>query len=261
MKKKILIPCILLMGTLTACNDGLVTKGVPFKEANITAIDESIKNEKKGSIKKVTIESDIETQLDVKVAGEKASATANATTTAKIDLIEMTVELSTKIVSKSGKTEIKKEGSMKVKKENNTLRTISSSGDTSSFNNIEFDNYFTGDVDGCYSWNFTIGDDVIEQAASNSNVSTSTAKEITTKISDKLMVDGDTAKGTFDVGIKEEVPLSINGVTTKYTKLKYSFKDALLQSYIIGVYASDSNSTASASTTVTAKTNYSYEFK
>ena len=125
MKKKILIPCFLLMGTLTACSDGFVTKGVPFKEANITAIDESIKNEKKDSIKKITIESDVETVLDLKVAGEKASATANATTTAKIDLIEMTLELSTKVVSKSDKTEIEKEGSMKVKKENNTLRTIS----------------------------------------------------------------------------------------------------------------------------------------
>lgn len=33
MKKKILIPYFLLMGTSTACNDGLVTKGVPFKHA------------------------------------------------------------------------------------------------------------------------------------------------------------------------------------------------------------------------------------
>lgn len=39
------------------------------------------------------------------------------------------------------------------------------------------------------------------------------------------------------------------------------FKHALLQCYIIGIYASSSNSTTSASTTVTAKNSYSYEFK
>ena len=261
MKKKILIPCLLFACSLTACDDGLVTKGVAFKDANVTAIDTNVKNEKNNSFKKLKIENKVETVITAKGNGESLKITGETSGTFDIDLVQNTLEISMKANAKSGSTKTEVKGTVKVKKENGNIKTISSTGDASIFKDIDYNDYFTTGIDNCYSWNFEINDDIIEQAASESSISKSTAKNIVDNITENLMVDGDTAKGTFDVGIKKVVPVTIEGTTVNYTKLKYSFKDSLLQSSILGVSASATKSGASATTTITIESNYSYTMK
>ena len=197
MKKSFIIPSLLLACSLTACNDGLVTKGVAYTDGVTAKVNETIKNEKKGSFKEIVVNSKAITKISLKFNGETSDATGDATSTIKINLDEKTVEISMENVAKSGKTKKELKGSVKVKKVNNTYERISSKGDANDlFKDLDYGSYFTFAEENAYSWNFSFSDAEIQQALASVSANKAAGLESAVKsIKANMLIDGDPEKG------------------------------------------------------------------
>ena len=257
MKKKLIIPSLLLACSLTACSDGLVTSGVAYEEGVTAKVDESLKSKKKGSYTVLTIKSEATTILSIKADGKTSTAKSTAKGTIIIDLNEKSVDLTIDSVSKSGQNTIEIGGSIKAKKTNGSFQIVRKDGEVGDlYASADFNSYLTTAVDNTYSWNFSLSDSEIRSAIAN--VSTTDSASLTnamTRMRNTMMIDGDPSKGTFAVGISKEIEFSSSGTNCEISKMKYTYKDCLLDSSIMQVVATASN----VKCDLTAKYNYSYK--
>ena len=101
MKKKILIPCLLLAGSLTACDSGLVSGGEPYKEGDATKVSEALKTEKQDKVKTMSYKQTVDMTMKMTSGDEKASATASATAKVDLNLDDKTVDVNYSVKAKS----------------------------------------------------------------------------------------------------------------------------------------------------------------
>ena len=246
MKKRILIPCLLLAGSLTACDSGMVTKGVPYKEGDAAKVSEALKAEKKDSLKAIKFESTATVEMTAKASGEKESVKATADLVAKVDLEGKTIDMDVKSAAKGSGQSVSYKASAKAKDNGSGVMTVTSTdGDYAQISSdFDFDGIYVNATFGIYSWNFTLGtselDSVVSQIGSD-------MKGLVDDLSANILLDGDVEKGTFDVGISKEITGKINAggsdigasmnMNFTITKMKYTFKDCLLRSSIIEMKA------------------------
>ena len=108
-----------------------------------------------------------------------------------------------------------------------------------------------------YSWNYIIETDEIQSALSQAE---SVGASIGRDFFSKMVIAGDPANGTFDVGLGEKFSFTYQGATFAFTKLKYSYKDCLLQKAVIGFDYEGSGSGNGISVSAKLNMNASYEF-
>lgn len=239
MKKKFVIPSLLLACSLTACNDGLVKSGVAYKDGMTSSVDESLKKEKEGSYKLLTIKSTVETNLSIDSNGKKESAKGTAKGTITIDLNEQSVQIEMESKSKSGQQTSEISGSVKAKKTNGKFKVVNSDGVLGEvYALLDFESYYNNTIYNTYSWNYSLTDADIKQALDSIGNSVASLENALVDIKNNMLIDGNPEKGTFEVGLSKTISFTTSGVNMEYTKLKHTYKNCLLQSYTTAVKAS-----------------------
>ena len=257
MKKKFVIPSLLLACSLTACDDGLVKSGVAYKDGMTASVDASLKKQKEGSYKLLTIDSTVDTKFSVETNGKKQTNTGKANGTIKIDVDQQSVEIEMDTNSKSTGVTQELKGSVKAKKTNGKFKVVNSEGTIGElYSLLDFDAYYTNTIYTTYSWNYSFSDsDIRDALASVSGSLNSSMGQALTDIKNNMLIDGNPEKGTFDVGISKAISFNVENVTLEYTKMKYTYKNCLLQGYTMGISAS----TEGVKFEIEGTYNYSYK--
>ena len=142
---------------------------------------------------------------------------------------------------------------------NNDYQKISMAGQESRQDDVLFqgstqtvEGYYRSCIEGLYSWDFDFDFAKAKSAASQYGIG---------DLLDKIVVGGTPSTGTFEVGLSEAYNVSMVGGTLKFYKLRYSYKDNLLQEYAIGFEASSASSEYNYSTTVQLEMDFSISYK
>ena len=279
MKKKLLIPCLLLAGSLTACESGLISGGEPYKEGDAAKVSEALKTEKQDKVKTMSYKQTIEMDMTTKSGDEKASGSVDSTLKAELDLDNKTAEVSYSMKAKSKGTSESYSATVKAKGDGNgNFQVTDSKGNYAELkDSINFGELFDVAKTSIYCWNFTIETEDLGSALEEVDIlgGSMDAGKFVNDLKESIVIKGDVANGTFDVGLSKEVKASasynLEGMGNMkmdftFTKMKYSFKDCMLKSSIIGLECTGDMSipllgSMTYSYDITTKGEYSYSFK
>ena len=267
MKKRILIPCLLMATSLTACDSGLVTRGETYKEGETTKVQDSLKNKIRDSVKAVEIYSKTEFAFNTQSGDKKESTKSKASIEAKVDLKDKSIELSCKTDARQNKSVRSLKAKAKAKEEDGYMRTVYTDGDYSLLKStIDFNALMTSARNDVFSWNFSLDytelDSVLSQMGTTSTF-------FAFDIQKNTLINGNSANGTFNVGLSKEITGKFEKSGLSFdltiTKMKYVFKDCLLKSAIVEVEAYCEEEVmgekVKMSYEITAEEKYSYTLK
>lgn len=273
MKKKFLIPCLFMASSLTACDSGLVTSGVAYKEGDAAKVSESLKTEKQDNVKVLKVKSSVEATITAEANGEKEKATSSVNTTENYNFDDKTIEIDYTAKSKSKSDSKTYKASIKAKDSNGNMNVVDKSGDYSMvINELDFNSLMIEAKTSIYSWNFTYDAGAFNSAIGEIGAS---AGSLAKDIQNNIVYNGDLEKGTFDIGLGKQVSgkISVSGesglgslsMNFTITKMKNSYKDGLIKSSIIGMKADYSQvilgTTLNMTYDILAKNDYSYTMK
>ena len=268
MKKRFLLP-LLLVGSLTACGGGsgggLVTGGKQYKEGDAANVDSALREAKEGKLKKVTVSEKVDFTYKMSAQGQSYSMSEKLDGKAVVDLEEETMEATFKVTASEGGQSQSANVQFKVAKDEAGGYSLISGSYSGGFDEEGLEEMFEMASYTVYSWNYAGENGFIEQMAEAGSGYGSAVAGFVQEVLNNLVIAGDPATGTFDVGLGKAVKLDYQGITFSFNKLKYSYKDCLLKDVVFGLKGSGNYSAQGVSASVnineTAEMHYSYEFK
>ena len=142
---------------------------------------------------------------------------------------------------------------------NNDYQKISMGGQESRQDNVLFqgsvqmaEQYYRNCIEGLYSWEFDFDLAQAKKAANQYGIG---------DLLDKIVIAGTPSTGTFEVGLSEAYNIAMVGGSLKFYKLRYSYKDNLLQEYAIGFEASSASSEYNYSTNIQMEMDFTISYK
>ena len=269
MKKRFLLPCLLLVSSLTACGGGsgggLVTGGKQYKEGDAANVDSAVKAQKEDSIKKVILDEKVDFSYKLSAQGQSYSMTEKVDGRATIDIDAKTIEGAFKFSGSTGGQKQNESVNFKVQRNDNGYYETVSGNYEIAFNEDSLEEIFDMAYYTVYSWNFSSENGLVAQMAESAEGYGSEIEAFMREIIANMVISGDPATGTFDVGLGKAVKLDYQGINFSFNKMKYSYKDCYLKNVVLGLKGSGSYSyggqSASISISETVEANYSYEFR
>lgn len=257
--KKLFFPSLVLVSMmgLVACgnsDNGLVKDGKAFKDGETAKVSEEVKVATNGKVKSVTQKTTTTQTTKTSAGGKTETTKQSGSSTIKYNFETKTIEgkLSQSGQSLSFKAAQQADGSFEYVtggaaiRESMTPETL-----TLLYEAVQVN---------IYSWNYesdassilsSLGGSIGEIDAS----SMESLVELNNSLISKMVISGDTTKGTFDVGIAEQFTLNLNlgsllgdsnseigsilsllgNIPLNVYKMKQSYKDGLLRSNVTAV--------------------------
>ena len=265
MKKRFLLPCLLMVGSLSACggNGGLVKGGVAYREGDAAKVDAALKAQKEGSVATCTVNESADVNIKMSYQGQNANMTEKLKAKMTADLVNKTfegnIDINMSMNGESQKTNI----SFNAREVNGPLVINTSGAYSSALSEDNIETYYTQASYAIYSWNYSLdaSGELETLMEGLDSVSSATITSFVRDLYNSMAIAGDPATGTFDVGLSKPVSVNISGLDMTYNKLKYSYKDCLLQSAVVGLKGSGNVSGVSVNIDETVEANYSYTYR
>ena len=258
MKKRFLLPCLLLVTSLSACGGAgdFVSGGSAYKEGDAAKVDAALRAEKENKVKQVTEKITSDTSYDVNYNGQATKSSQKMSGSAKVDVDEKKIEGNFKVDATSNGQSASQNVNFKAQEVNGYFQYTEGEAEAA-YLDLELDSLYEQATYQIYSWNYIMETDEIQSALSQAE---SVGASIGRDFFNKMVIAGDPATGTFDVGLGEKFSFTYQGATFAFTKLKYSYKDCLLQKAVIGFDYEGSGSGNGISVSAKLNMNATYEF-
>lgn len=264
MKKRFLLPCLLLVGSLSACggaSGGLVKGGRAYREGDAAAVNPALKAQKDGSVKAVTVNEKVTLKMDLSYGSQKATMSETANAKIKVDFSNKKLDGEMKISVKSNGQSQNVNISFDAQERNGQIVVNTYGEYASAITDDVVEAYYMSAKYEIYSWNYSINSQelgkLLEELDSTSGAS---ATAFVKDLYNNTVISGDVENGNFEVGLGKPITLRLSGIDMKFNKLKYTYKDCLLKSAVIGMSADGASSGVGYKISEEASINYSYTF-
>ena len=265
MKKRFLLPCLLMVGSLSACggNSGLVKNGVAYREGDAAKVDAALKAQKENSVATCTVNETADIGIKMSAEGQTVNMSESVKAKMTADLVNKSIEGTFDMnINSNGQTQ-KVSMSFDGREVGGQL-VVNTYGQYASVlteDNIE--TYYMQASYAIYSWNYSLdaSGELATLMEQMDAVSSASIASFLQNLYSNMVIAGDPATGTFDVGLSKPVSLYISGLDLSYNKMKYSYKDCLLQSAVVGIKGSGNLSGYSVSINESVEANYSYTYR
>lgn len=253
--KKLFFPSLVLVSMmgLVACgggDNGLVKDGKAFKDGETAKVSEEVKVATNGKVKSVTQKTSTTQTTKTTVGGKTETSKQSSSSTIKYNFEAKTIEgkLSQAGQSLSFKAAQQTDGSFEYVTGGPTIReSMTPEALTLLYEAVQVN---------IYSWNYQSDvSSLLGSLVSIGEIDTSSVEslvELTNLLNSKMVISGDTAKGTFDIGCAEPFTFDldfgsllgnsgseagsilslIGNIPLNVYKMKYSYKDGLLRSSV-----------------------------
>lgn len=259
MKKRFLLPCLLLVASLSACGGAggdFVSGGSAYKEGDAAKVDAALRAEKEDKVKQVTEKMNSSVSYDVNYNGQAVKSSQKLSGSVKVEVDEKKIEGDFKVNVSSNGQKASQNIKFKGQEIDGYLQFTEGEAEAEAMD-LDLDSFYEQATYEIYSWNYIMESEEIKAALDQAE---GYGASIGKDFFNKMVINGDPAKGTFDVGLGEKFSFTYQGATFAFTKLKYSYKDCLLQKAVVGFNYSGGSSYDGTTVSVKLNMDATYEF-
>ncbi len=265
--KKVFISTLMLVSLmgLTACGDnGLVKNGQAYRDGDAAKVSAEVKEAKEGKIKSVTEKATAEIVLKETALGQSYTTKQKSTGIATADFDAKTFSYNYKATASAQGQSISQTIDFKAKQENDGSFSLVSGNfggglDSDSVALLYEELSFT-----IYSWNYTGDSESLAEGLAmlgSSEEGTEAAVKLYEDLSKVIVIAGDPSTGNIEIGIEKAAKFTIAGLPVELNKMKYVYKDGLLQNSVNDMKITVVDEGGTSSFSMKSSASFSYVMK
>lgn len=268
--KKLFVPTLLVLSLtcLTGCGDNgvYVKNGQPYKQGDAAGISAEVKAEKENSVKTVTQKDTLTMKISASARGQSASGTETIKGSCTIDIDNKSIEGSYSISGSGALKDVLDNTtiSFKAKDQEGLFVVYEGQEGSEMYSTVELGEIYEFATYNIYSWNYVAQKDQVSELIDSLSDYSGELNEVTNFVNDfqkNLVMAGDPAVGTFDIGLAKALKVTIEGFTLTVNKMKVSYVDGLIKSSVSGLTMKGKEEGVSISASITSSTTYTYTFR
>lgn len=266
--KKVFIPALLLLSMvgLSACNadNGLVKGGQAYRDGDAAKVSAEVKEAKEGKIKKITEKLSSTMVMKETAMGQSATIKSKTSGSVVIDLEAKTLAYNVKTTASSGSQSYSQVANYTAKQgADGSFSLVSGQYDTSSDDEtVRF--VYEELSQSVYSWNYTGDSSALGEALAvlgSSEEATAESLKLYEDLAKKIVISGDASTGNIEIGISEPIKLTVENMPFEVSKMKYVYKDGLLQNSVNELKMEMTDEGGKASISYKSTASFSYVMK